>query len=442
MSNFQNARCRRYASRADSAGSALGRRSPFNPSGSCRATDLDLFRISPPAGGQRPLRSAPGQGRPTRGATRRDSRPRSPRPATDRRRRHGRRPGPRSPAGTTGPIGSDRPRLRGDPATTPRRRANGHRSPPRKPRPRRPGCPRPGRGRPARRPQDVAGHQQAQGMKIPGGGRRHRHRPSHERPDPGLGTEPPDHVAGDLRDVMLVRRRDPPRLPLRAGVGQGRCDQVRIERHDPPGSLVILAGNCDRPRGVEPQERLVILEIRLGLDHAGTPRTPVTMWDDRFILIRADRLDKSPGPFVRSGVPRDFGDRSRRSTIVGMALVRFGEARPLIASPPGREIPPIAARIESASLRLPVGEPSPASLSDNSNAKEFAEPGFEMWIRKPWGSLPRSPKSPRPPNGPSPGSRPSEVPARLGDRPQPSAAGVRNEANRPCGRRPERSQTP
>ena len=184
--------------------------------------------------------------------------------------------------------------------------------------------------------------------------------------------------------------------------------------------------------------------------------------------------------------------------------------RPSIASPTGRGIPPIAPRIEPTSLRLPVGGPNPTSFSDNSNAKELADPnsrcGFGNHLKvhlgfldlpmvqvpllggpnfPPASGLVRHVRGRRPERSQLPlwqisggRSEPAGFDVDLGkprrraadwDRPhefsrqtrggawmhadsgrvsrrrrpiEPGMAVVRNEANRPEGRRPERSQPP
>ena len=111
-----------------------------------------------------------------------------------------------------------------------------------------------------------------------------------------------------------------------------------------------------------------------------------------------------------------------------LAVVRFRDARPSIASPPGRGIPSIATRIEPASLRLPLGgDQAPRRSPTHSIAGKLAKPRSKVRNRKPSKIPPRSPRSP---NGPGLGSGPTEITARLGL--------VLN----PSGRRPERSPLP
>ena len=140
---------------------------------------------------------------------------------------------------------------------------------------------------------------------------------------------------------------------------------------------------------------------------------------DSSALARTPRPRPRPPPISPSpepGVPRDFGDRSRRSTILGVALVRFGDARPSIAGPTGQESRPSPPSSSPRRLDYRWGDRAPRRSLITRMQRFSPNPDSRYGFGNPSETPTRSP---RPPNDPSPGARRTEVPARLGHRPQP-----------------------
>ncbi len=91
-----------------------------------------------------------------------------------------------------------------------------------------------------------------------------------------------DHVARDLADVMLVRHRDPVRLPLLAGVDQGGHQHVSIEPFPVAAPVQIAADQFHRPAPVEFQETFVVVEMQGRLGHPLARRGGKDRGSERF----------------------------------------------------------------------------------------------------------------------------------------------------------------